>query len=120
MTLPHYYTIVRSEIAPLLPATATRILDVGCGAGVTSKWLREYYPDAHMIGLDGNPDVLTALTENVDDARIVDLNDALPWVGAPDLVLCLDILEHLVNPEKVLRRIVSAMADGGTIVISLP
>jgi hypothetical protein len=37
-----------------------------------------------------------------------------------DLVLCLDILEHLVNPEIVLARIVENLPDGATVIISLP
>lgn len=120
MTPLHYFSITRSEIEPLLPPRADRILDVGCGTGATSRWLRKRYPDAHTIGLDGNPSIVSELRRNVNDAHIVDLNESLPDVGEPDLVLCLDVLEHLVEPDKVLRRLVSAMADGGTIIISLP
>jgi 2-polyprenyl-3-methyl-5-hydroxy-6-metoxy-1,4-benzoquinol methylase len=121
MSPPDYYKMVRAEIAPLLPAKATRVLDLGCGTGLTSKWLkRRYYPTAHIVGVDGHAAILPELSKNVDDAHIVNLNDGFPEIGAPDLVLCLDILEHLVDPDTVLRRVVSAMADYGTIIISLP
>jgi 2-polyprenyl-3-methyl-5-hydroxy-6-metoxy-1,4-benzoquinol methylase len=120
MTSPQYFSTIRSEIEPLLPLRADRILDVGCGTGATSRWLRERYPNAHIIGLDGNPTIVSELCHNVNDAHIVDLNEELPDVGEPDLVLCLDVLEHLVDPDKVLRRLVSTMADGGTLIISLP
>src|SRR5262249_4276378 len=111
---------IRSEIEPLLPPKADRVLDVGCGTGATSRWLRERYPEAYMIGLEGNSSVLPELRQNVDDAQIVDLNKDLADVGGADLVLCLDVLEHLFDPDKVLRRLVSSMADDGTVIISLP
>ena len=77
-----YYGICRSEIAPLLPAAASRILDVGCGAGATSAWLKSRYPHAHRIGLEGNGALLPMLENNVDEAHILDLNGALPDIGA--------------------------------------
>lgn len=115
-----YYNYVRSEIAPLLPATAQRIVDVGCGNGATSAWLKTLYPAAYAIGLEGNGELRDRLSHNVDELHVVDLNRPLPDIGAPDLVLLLDILEHLVDPLAVLHRLVDAMAKHATVIISLP
>jgi SAM-dependent methyltransferase len=115
-----YFEHVRSEIKPLLPVKATRILDIGCGSGATSAWLKTIYPDAYMIGVEGNAELLAQLADNVDEPHIADLNDMLPDFGAPDLVLLLDVLEHLVRPEELLTRIVATIADGATVIISLP
>ena len=117
---PDYFDHVRSEIAPLLPPTARRILDVGCGTGVTSAWLKTLYSNAYTVGLEGNPALRSILTRNVAEAHIVDLNQPIPDVGAPDLVLFLDVLEHLVHPEELLAQVVRVMADDATIIISLP
>jgi SAM-dependent methyltransferase len=115
-----YFNHVRSEILPLLPTTARRILDVGCGSGATAAWVKTLYPTAHVIGLEGNPALLPALERNVDEAYIVDLNQPLPHVGEPDLVLLLDILEHLLEPETLLSEIVALIPNHGTVIISLP
>jgi len=115
-----YYSFVRSEIAPLLPPTATRILDVGCGIGATAAWLKSKYPGSRTVGLEGNAALLPELARNVDEPRIVDLNDPFPEVGTVDLVLLLDVLEHLIQPEAVLARIVSVIAENATVLISLP
>jgi SAM-dependent methyltransferase len=115
-----YFGIIRSEIAPLLPARVQRILDVGCGAGATSAWLKRRYPTAHVVGLEGNPALRPILMQRVDEAIIVDLNQPIPDVGVPDLILLLDILEHLVHPEHVLTDIARVMAEDATIIISLP
>lgn len=115
-----YYRHERREVEPLLPPRAERVLDVGCGAGTTLAWLKQRYPAALTIGLEGNPAVRGALERNADIAHIVDLNNDIPDVGAPDLILCLDVLEHLVYPERTLARLAGILAPHGTIVVSLP
>jgi SAM-dependent methyltransferase len=114
-----YFSFIRSEIAPLLPRTATRILDVGCGVGATLGWLKSLYPESRTVGLQGNGALLPELASNVDEPHIVDLNGPWPDVGTTDLVLLLDVLEHLVHPENALTRIMETLTEDGTVVISL-
>lgn len=115
-----YFNHVRSEIRPLLPATAHRILGVGCGSGATLAWLKTLYPGAFTIGLERNPALLSVLRKNVDEPHIVDLNQSIPEVGEPDLILLLDVLEHLVHPEELLAKIADVMVDDATVIISVP
>ncbi|MGH7017938.1 MAG: class I SAM-dependent methyltransferase [Caulobacteraceae bacterium] len=115
-----YYRYVRRGIEPLLPPRATRVLDLGAGAGSTSAWLRTFYADARFIAIEGCAALEPELRRNVDEAYIVDLNGPLPEVGAPDLVIALDILEHLADPWDVLSRVVSISAPDVTVIISVP
>jgi 2-polyprenyl-3-methyl-5-hydroxy-6-metoxy-1,4-benzoquinol methylase len=115
-----YFRRVRHDIDQLLPASARRILDVGAGVGATSAWLKARYPGSTTIALEGNEAIRDELAGNVDEAVILDLNGPIPDVGAPDLVLCLDVLEHLMQPVEVLKRVTSTMADGGTVIVSVP
>ncbi len=119
-TASAYFHGVRTDIAPLLPASASHIVDVGCGAGYTLAWLKGLYPQAYMVGLEGNASLSQELAVNSDEFHIVDLNSNLPHIGSPDLLLLLDVLEHLLNPEKLLRRLAADLAPGGTAIVSLP
>jgi 2-polyprenyl-3-methyl-5-hydroxy-6-metoxy-1,4-benzoquinol methylase len=119
-TASAYFHQVRTDIAPLLPASASRIVDVGCGAGETLAWLKRHYPQAYRVGLEGNASMSRELAINSDEFHIVDLNGDLPNIGSPDLLLFLDVLEHLPNPEKLLRRLTADLAPGGTVIVSLP
>jgi SAM-dependent methyltransferase len=115
-----YFRRVRRDIEQLLPASVQRILDVGAGVGATSAWLKTRYPSCTTIALEGNGAIREELGRNVDEAVILDLNEPIPDVGTPDLVLCLDVLEHLMQPVEVLKRVTRTMADGGTVIVSVP
>jgi 2-polyprenyl-3-methyl-5-hydroxy-6-metoxy-1,4-benzoquinol methylase len=115
-----YFRHVRRDIDRLLPTSAQRILDVGSGVGATSVWLKSRYPGCTTVALEGNAAIREELARNVDEAVILDLNGQIPDVGAPDLVLCLDVLEHLMQPLDVLKRVTSNMPDGGTVIVSVP
>jgi SAM-dependent methyltransferase len=115
-----YFRFVRQDILPLLPDSASCILDVGAGVGATSAWLRARYPGCRTVALEGNPALETELRANCDEVHIVDLNGRLPEVGAPDLVLLLDVLEHLADPWSVLRNITAVMAPHATVIVSVP
>lgn len=117
---PAYFQFIRREIEPLLPPAATRILDVGSGEGLTAAWVKSRYPGSTAVALEGNPVLREKLSSNVDEARIVDLNGPLPDVGAPDLALFLDVLEHLARPEEVLARLTANMPPHGTVIVSVP
>ncbi len=39
------------------PAVPFRVIDIGCGAGGTMRWLSEHCPGWQISGLDKNPDV---------------------------------------------------------------
>ena len=115
-----YFHRVRREIEPLLPPTAKRIVEVGCASGATLAWVSARYPGAYTIGLEGNPDLLPELRGNCSEAHIVDLNGATPDLGSPDLILFLDVLEHLSDPLGLLKRLTESLAPGGSVIISLP
>jgi 2-polyprenyl-3-methyl-5-hydroxy-6-metoxy-1,4-benzoquinol methylase len=56
--------------------------------------------------------------DRVHVARVEDALDAL--VGAFDTLLCLDVLEHLVEPGDVLERLRAHAAPGATLQVSVP
>lgn len=119
-----YYGLVRSEIAPLLPQRlggGGRILDFGCGAGETLRWLRQVYPSAETVGVDANRALEERLQRNADRAIFIEPHDRLPGnLGAFDLILALDVLEHLADPLAMLRQLVAQLAPGGTVIVSVP
>lgn len=117
---PDYFGHVRRDIAGLLPDRATRILDIGCGKGATLAWLKDRYPDAETVGIEGFADNEPILSKAVDRAIIADLDEPLPEVGRFDLILALDVLEHLYDPDRVLKAVTDRLLPGGVVIVSVP
>ena len=115
-----YFAHARSEIEPLLPSSATRILEIGCSSGATLAWLKQRWPDAEMIGVDGHAPLKSTIEQRADRAIIHDLEQPLPDLGAFDLILALDVLEHLRSPEIVLRDLASRLKAKGVCIVSVP
>ena len=119
---PGYYTFVRREIQPLLPKRARHVLEVGCGQGSTLAWLKSAGIAARTTGIELDPVAAAAARTHAD--RLIEGDaesaiDALP-VGGFDLVLCLDVLEHLVDPWRAMQRLARVLEPGGRAIVSVP
>jgi len=116
-----YYDSVRAEIFPLVDPRGKRILDVGCGSGATGKALKAQGA-LEVIGLELDPDAARRAAESLDQVLVGDVTqielDFPP--GHFDIILCLDVLEHLPYPEDALRRLVPLLSSEGRFVVSLP
>lgn len=116
-----YYGYVRPEILALVPTTAQRILDIGCGAGRLGRVIKERQ-GAEVLGIEYTPVAAAQARTNLDKVFEGDI-ETLAIDIAPsslDAVICADVLEHLRNPLTVLRRVRTWMRQKGRLIVSLP
>jgi 2-polyprenyl-3-methyl-5-hydroxy-6-metoxy-1,4-benzoquinol methylase len=82
------------------------LLDAGCGEGMTLYQMRNHLP-TRVTGFDINPDCVAYTKEMFPQANIT-VEDVfnLPYQDkAFDLVICLEVFEHLPNPELALKAL---------------
>lgn len=117
-----YFSSKRYEIDVLLPASANKILDIGCGNGSTLARIHNIYPDASILGIDINDNAIKNSVLNTEAIISHDLNKGLPDLPASpyDLILCLDIIEHLYDPARLLSDLKKTVSSSGCIIVSLP
>lgn len=104
--------------AGLRPAPPLRVLDVGCGEGFVISFLRRRWPQFQLCGVDNSR---SALSGAIESSRSLLQGDAhrLPFVSRSwDLVLGLEILEHLPHPQAALEEI--KRVAQGDIILSVP
>ena len=118
-----YYSHVRSEILPLLPEHCERVLEIGCGSGETLLWLKTQKPDCQWLagvelfaqsGSLGAPRLDWFCAGNIETLEL----DIAP--ASLDLILCLDVLEHLVDPWKTVGKLHHLLKPQGHIIASIP
>jgi len=116
-----YFNHPRPELVCYLPEDAVRILDVGCGEGTFSVGLTEKQK-LETWGMEIDEESASVAATRLDHVLTGDavlLADELPDAYF-DCIFCNDILEHLVNPEKLLNILKTKLAPGGRLVTSVP
>ena len=99
-----------------------RVLDLGCGTGHTARLLREQGCTVVGVEFDERAAVSAgAWCERVVvcDLDVTSVADVLAGEQF-DVVVAGDILEHLRDPEALLRSLVPLLSPDGTVVASVP
>ena len=100
---------------PLHENNLLRVLDLGCGAGFLSNDLGN---DGYRVtGLDASESSLH-IASQYDKAKLVNYVHAdayhLPFAdGTFEVVTCMDFLEHMEDPEAVVREAARVLAPKG-------
>ena len=118
---PEYYGSERREALGLISPAGKRVLDVGCGNGATGALLKQQGA-REVVGIEIVPEAAQQAEHLLDSVLCGDVNH-VPLEFAPgafDVILCLDVLEHLPYPEDAMQRLVPLLAQGGQMVVSLP
>ena len=119
-----YFSRARIEIEPLLPSgprLPLRALEIGCSEGHTLEWLKKAGYCNWTAGVEPYAELRTE-PGSVDQFFKLDIEKTLPDLPSAsiDLMLCLDVLEHLVNPWETIRRLDHLLKPGGMLIISVP
>jgi hypothetical protein len=111
-----YHDLVRNDVIPYVPTTGGTLLDVGGGIGATAARLkalgraeRAGVIDA-VDGSDSGPELDFSYVGDVEDDAF--MASILAKEGPLHAILCLDILEHLVDPWRLVAQLHTALAPG--------
>ncbi len=103
------HDIANRDLVRMIPANASRVVEVGCSVGALAREYRRSNPGCDYVGIETDPRyaemarahcsrVLVADIERLGDAEIAALGPADCWVFG-------DVLEHLIDPWALLARL---------------
>ncbi len=111
-----------SEVLRLLAvAQPTAILDLGCGEGYVLQALVDAGVSARLVGVDRSTTAVHAAHQRLGDrAEIIedDVRADHDLAGEFDVVMMLEVLEHLDDPAGTLEMLSALTA--GHVVVSVP
>ncbi|NNC69991.1 MAG: class I SAM-dependent methyltransferase [Flavobacteriaceae bacterium] len=116
-----YYSNDRQEMLNYLPKDAKKILDIGCSNGSFATTVKEKN-SAEVWGIEFMDQEAKKAEQTLDkvfSGPCEDFLDELPD-DYFDVVYCNDVLEHLVDPYLVLKKIKKKLAKGGVVISSIP
>ena len=101
---------------------AERILDLGCSDGEITLSFGEKLKTRELYGVDIREEAILAASRRGVKACKLDLsNENLPFPDEFfDLVISLEVIEHLVNPDRMLREAYRVLKRGEHLLISTP
>ena len=112
------------DLLALMPAGATRVVEVGCSSGALAKAYRAANPGCEYVGIEldaGYAEVARASCSRVIVDDVEQMSDAVFRTLFPsDCWVFGDVLEHLYDPWAVLRRIGESLAAGSSVVACIP
>ncbi|GAA5230174.1 class I SAM-dependent methyltransferase [Arthrobacter cryoconiti] len=108
---------------------ARRIVDLGAGTGAGSRMLRQRYPDAEVICVDNDPQMLAVLRRQGFVAVQADLENGFPALAeywgagesvprrSVDFVWASSSIHHLGDPARLLTQTRRMLAPGGILAV---
>jgi len=97
-----------------------RILDAGCGTGVSTEYLVHLNPHAQVVGIDLSVGALDVAKErckrsgaNRVEFHHLSLYDVEQLPGEFDLINCVGVLHHLSDPIRGIQALAKKLAPGG-------
>ncbi|MDH4456853.1 MAG: bifunctional 2-polyprenyl-6-hydroxyphenol methylase/3-demethylubiquinol 3-O-methyltransferase UbiG [Candidatus Methylopumilus sp.] len=110
-------------IDDLVGLDGKRVLDVGCGGGILSESMAEKGADVTGIDL-GDKALKVAKLHQLEsgskvDYRLVSVEDlAKEQPASFDVVTCMEMLEHVPDPEAIVRACAQLVKPGGSVFFS--
>ncbi len=97
-----------------------KLIEVGCGGGHVLRC----FPQAKITGVDVSGRMLEKARRNLQgyDATLLhgQLSELALEDGSFDAMVCTEVLEHIVDPQAVLRDMVRLLRPGGRVVLTFP
>ena len=111
------------DLSRLIPLSARVVLDAGCGTGDLGAAYRRLNPNARLLAIDSDPDMVAAARAHYDECDVANAQtEALPFQTPDgiDYIVYSAVLEYLPDPFAVLRRHAEALSPDGMMLIFVP
>jgi 2-polyprenyl-3-methyl-5-hydroxy-6-metoxy-1,4-benzoquinol methylase len=126
--IQNYYNLERTNVITAIQRhglQAKRILELGCSAGATGQKLKQLLGADHYVGIEICEEAAQLARTRLDEVHVANIEQTpLESLGLKrsdfDLVLALDVLEHLYNPWEALAQLSALLRPNGHAVLSIP
>jgi 2-polyprenyl-3-methyl-5-hydroxy-6-metoxy-1,4-benzoquinol methylase len=115
-----YYAQIRTEMIGYIPSTSKRMLEIGCAEGNFGAYFKE--KGLEVWGIEYSSAEAAVAATKLDKVYVGDIAlhvDSLPD-NYFDVIVCNDVLEHLIDPYIILEKFKTKLSAQGVVVSSIP
>jgi 2-polyprenyl-3-methyl-5-hydroxy-6-metoxy-1,4-benzoquinol methylase len=118
-----YPDFANPELLEKIPLHAATILDVGCAQGALGADYLRRNPRARVLGIDLDPVAAEVAASRIAEVFCGDVEQTPMPFDVPEGIDCIvygDVLEHMVDPWKLLAAQVPYLKPDGTVLVCMP
>jgi 2-polyprenyl-6-hydroxyphenyl methylase/3-demethylubiquinone-9 3-methyltransferase len=99
-----------------------QVIDVGCGGGLVCESMAK--SGFKVTGIDANPHNIKAATSHAKRSKLkieyinAAVEEHIKSSKKYDVVLCLEVIEHVANQNTFAQNVGRLLADGGVVIFS--
>lgn len=114
-----YYANARSEMLKFVPQQYSRVLEIGCGEGRFASLLDKA---SELWGVEPDPTAARLASQRMHRVLNGTYDEVASRIPAQyfDVIVCNDVIEHMVEPESFLMSVRDKLTQGGRLIASLP
>lgn len=125
--LKEYGSDFEQKVDPPASGQAWQLLDAGCGFGQYDRFILTHFKNVQVTSMDVKEDYLNDCRryfKNEIQEKRIQFNKAdlltFDQTGKYDFVICVDVLEHITEDEKVIANLHDALKPGGYFLMHSP
>jgi len=115
-----YDSLIDMLITEKLITDDMDIADVGCGPGVLLAKIGEKFSFRSLTGFEYSIKAIEVARGICPTGRFVHFDIYKGSSDRFDLILCTEVLEHLIDPIKAMATMIAMLQTNGTLVITVP
>ncbi len=102
------------------------LIDVGCASGHTLFKLSNIYPDSSFSGIDTGEKFIEVAKDYVISNKINNINfdccliEKYSHESKFDIAILLEVIEHVIDEEVLIKSIKSLLVNNGILIVSTP
>ncbi|MCK4223722.1 MAG: class I SAM-dependent methyltransferase [candidate division Zixibacteria bacterium] len=118
----NYYGLIRHDLIQMIEGSGNKILDIGCGEGQTGWTLKKSGKAKEVVGvelIEGPAKRAEIRLDRVIHGDVEEITLSFE-PGYFDYIILADVVEHLIDPWRVIKQLSRFLSREGFLVASIP